>query len=84
MQKVKVLEMKTSIKNYYIKRALLEFGLRTFFPAENPRKELCGKLKLLPHEKRGGKNSVIYIQKMVAINDEFLQYKCITPTQHKK
>ena len=35
-------------------------------------------------EKRAGKNSDEINQNLVAIIDELLEYKCMTPTQHKK
>ena len=46
--------------------------------------EICNGLKLLIHEKQAGNNSIIINEKLVAILDNLLEYKCTTPTQHKK
>ena len=39
---------------------------------------------MLLREKRAGKISVIINEEMVALLDKSLEYKCLTPTQHKK
>ena len=46
--------------------------------------ESCKRLNLLIQEKRAGENLVIIIEEMVAILDELSEYKCMTPTQHRK
>ena len=46
--------------------------------------ELCDRLKLILQEKQAVINSVRIIEQMVAIFDSLLEYKCITPTQHRK
>ena len=58
-------------------------GISTKLLSSNP-SELCNKLKLLLQEKEAGKNSNITNEEIVAIIDKLLEYKCITPTQHKK
>ena len=54
----------------------------TIFLSSNPN-ELGKRLKLLV-KKQGGIESNISNQEMVTINDNLLENKCITPTQHKK
>ena len=71
------------IKNYYNKRSILASGLKTIFLPDNPN-ERCDRLKLLKPEKRASKNFDVINQEKVAIVDKSLEYKCITPTQHKK
>ena len=66
-------------KNYLRKRAILASGLRTIFLSEKL-DGLFDKLKLL----RAGNNSNIFKGEIVAIIDKLLEYKGITPTQHKK
>ena len=46
--------------------------------------ELCDRLKLLLQEKHAGNNSDIIDQKIVAIIDKLLEYKCISEKQHKQ
>ena len=46
--------------------------------------ELCDRLKLLLQEKYAGNNSEIINQKIFAIVDKLLEYKCITKKQHKQ
>ena len=82
MQKVKVTEIEIS-KNSYNKSAILPSRLKTIFLSEIP-DELCDKVKLLIQEKRARNISDMINQKMFAIIDKSLEYKCITPTQHKK
>ena len=55
----------------------------TIFLSSNP-DELCKRLKLLIQEKRAGNNSKVNNEEIVAINHKLLEYKCMTPTQHKK
>ena len=42
------------------------------------------RLKLLPQEKRAGNNSNIIKEENVAIIDKLLEYKSLTPSEHKK
>ena len=42
------------------------------------------RLHLVIQEKQGGNDINRFDDKTVAICDEILEYKCITPTQHKK
>ena len=46
--------------------------------------ELCNRLKLLLQEKQAGNNSDKINQKIVAIIDNLLEYKCISKKQHKQ
>ena len=46
--------------------------------------ELCDRLKLLLQEKHGGNNSDIFNDEIVAIDDQLLEYKCISKKQHKQ
>ena len=39
---------------------------------------------MIKQEKRAGIISHVINQEIVAIFDKFLEYKCITPTQHEK
>ena len=56
---------------------------KTIFLSSDPDK-LCERLKLLLQEKHAGNNSDIINDEIVAIFDEFLQYKCISKKQHKQ
>ena len=80
----KIYRDKNLIKNYYNKRAILESGIsNTIFLSSNP-DESCKRFQLLIQEKRAGNISVIIIEGIVALVDNFLEYKCMTPNQHKK
>ena len=46
--------------------------------------ELCDRLKLLLQEKHGGNISNLIDEKIVAIVDKLLEYKCISKKQHKQ
>ena len=46
--------------------------------------EICKRLKLLIQEKQAGNNSAIIIEERVVKLDNILEYKGLTPTQHKK
>ena len=46
--------------------------------------ELCDRMKLLLQEKHAGINSNIINDKIVAIDDKLLEYKCISKKQHKQ
>ena len=56
---------------------------KTIFLSSDPN-ELCDGSKLLLQEKQAGNNSNIINEEMVVIIDKLLEYKCMTPTQHKK
>ena len=56
---------------------------RTIFLPENPN-ELCDRLKLLLREKQTGNNTDIINEEIIAIVDEFLDYKCISMKQHEQ
>ena len=56
---------------------------KTRFLSSDP-DELCDRLKLLLLEKHGGNNSDIINDKIVAIVDKLLEYKCISKKQHKQ
>ena len=71
------------LKNYFNKLAIFASGLKAIFLSENS-DDLCVTLKLVIQEKRDGKISNIIIEEMVTIFDNFLEYKFLTPTQHKK
>ena len=46
--------------------------------------ELCDRLKLLLQEQHAGNNSNIINEKIIAIIDKLLEYKCISKKQHKQ
>ena len=72
------------INNYYKKRALPASGLQeVIFLSENPN-ELCDRLRLIIQEKQGGNDTERFDKEIVAIVDKFLQYKSLTPKQHKQ
>ena len=56
---------------------------KTIFLSSDP-DELCNRLKLLLQEKHAGNNSDLFNQKIVAIVDKILEYKCISKKQHKQ
>ena len=56
---------------------------KTIFLSSNP-DEFCKRLKLLVQEKRARNNSLIVGEELFAMIDNILEYKCMTPTQHKK
>ena len=45
--------------------------------------ELCDKLNLLGQGKQAGTNSDIFIEEIVAIADELLEYKCVSTKRQK-
>ena len=63
--------------------AIIASGISTIFSSSDP-DELCNRLKLLLREKQAGNNFDIIIQEIVAIVDNFLEYKCISKKQHKQ
>ena len=56
---------------------------KTIFLSSDPN-ELCDRLKLLLQEKQAGNNSDINNEKIIAIVDKLLEYKCIPKKQHKQ
>ena len=54
---------------------------KTIFLSSDPN-ELCDRLKLLIQKKHGGNNSNLIDEKIVAIIDKLLEYKCISKKQH--
>ena len=46
-------------------------------------KELCARIRLLPQEKNAGTKYWIIYERVIAIVDKFLEYKCISTKQHK-
>ena len=56
---------------------------KTIFLSSDP-DQLCDRLKLLLQEKQAGNNSDRITQKIVAIVDNLLEYKCISKKQHKQ
>ena len=72
------------INNYRKKRALLASSLQeVIFLSENPNK-LCDRLRLIFQKKQTGNDANKNDSDIFAINDKVLEYKCITPAQHKK
>ena len=64
--------------------AIMASRFSTIFLSSDP-SELRHRLKLLLQEDQAGNNSnIISNQEIIAIIDTLLEYKCITPTQHKK
>ena len=58
-------------------------SLSTSFSTSNPN-ELSGRLKLLLQEKRVGNISDILNEKLGAMFDKVLEYKCISTKQHRR
>ena len=58
-------------------------GFSTIFLSSDPN-ELCNRLNLLLQEKHAGNRSDIINKEIVAIVDNFLQYKCISKKQHEQ
>ena len=56
---------------------------KTIFSSSDPN-EFCDRLKLLLQEKQAGNNSDIINEKIIAIVDKLLEYKCISKKQHKQ
>ena len=63
--------------------AIMASGTSTIFLSSDPN-ELCDRIKLLLQEKRAGNNSNIIFEEIVAVIDNLLEYKSITPSEHKK
>ena len=61
--------------------AILAYENSTKILPKNPF-ELCDRLKLLLQKQRNGKNSNVINEKIVAIADELVEYKCISTKQH--
>ena len=83
----KCLRDRNLIKNFFNERSILAFRLKTsettFFLSENPN-DLCDRLCLIIQEKQAGNDTTRFENDTIAIFDEFLQYKTITPTQPEK
>ena len=58
-------------------------GLSTIFLPANA-DELCERLKLLLEERQAGNNCDLINEKMIAIIDKLLKYKCVSQKQHKQ
>ena len=58
------------------------FSKRKFLSSDPD--ELCDRLKFLLQEKHGANNSDINNEKIVAIVDNLLEYKCSSKKQHKQ
>ena len=71
------------IINYFNRRDIISSELRTIFLSENIN-ELSDRFKLILQEKQAGKYSNVNDEEKVALNIRLLQYKGLTPTQHKK
>ena len=64
--------------------AIMAYGFsKTIFLPSDP-DDLCDRLKLLLQEKRGGNNSEIIDEEVIAIVDRLLEYDCISKKQHKQ
>ena len=64
--------------------AIMASGIsRTIILSSDPN-ELCDRLKLLLEEKHASNNFNIINEKIVAIIDKLLDYKCISKKQHKQ
>ena len=77
------LRYRNFIEKYFNKRAIFASGLKTIFFPVNPN-QICDRQKLLLQEKRTGNTSKKIIEQMMAIFDELLDYKCITPSEQKE
>ena len=63
--------------------AIMASGISMIFLAENSN-EPCDRLKFLLQQKQAANNSNIFKDKIVAIVDKFLEYKCISTKQHEQ
>ena len=72
-----------TLKNLLKSPASMASGISTLFLPSDP-DELCNRLKLLLQEKHAGNISNINNEKIVAIVEKLLEYKCITKRQHKQ
>ena len=64
--------------------AIMASGIsKTLILSSDP-DELCDRLKFLLQEKKGGNNSNLIDEEIVAIIDKLLEYKCISKKQHKQ
>ena len=56
---------------------------KTIFLSSDP-DEFCNRLKILQQEKQAEKNSNVINEKIIAIVDKLLEYKCICKKQHNQ
>ena len=74
----------TSIIKILEQPAIMASGIsKTMILSSDPN-ERCDRLKLLLQGKHGGKNSNLIDEKIVAIIDKLLEYKCISKKQHNQ
>ena len=82
-QKGKKSDREKSIIRLLKSLAIMASGISKInFLSSDPDK-LCKRLKLLLQEKHAGNNSDIINDEIVAIVDNFLEYKCISKRQHR-
>ena len=62
--------------------AIKACGISTIFQSSDPN-ELCDRLRLMIH-KEGGNDTNKIDSEVIATIDKLIEYKCITPEQHKK
>ena len=74
---------KIVIISYFNRRDILSSELRTIFLSENTN-ELSDRFILMLQAKQAGNYSNVNNEEKVTINNRLLQYKGLTPTQHKK
>ena len=73
-----------TLKKLYKSPAIMASGIsNTIFLPSHP-DELCDRLKFLLQENQAGNNREIIENEIVAVVDEFLEYKCISKKQHKQ
>ena len=58
-------------------------GISTKFLSENP-DDLCDRLNFLLQEEQAGNNFDIFNKEMIAVVDNFLEYKCTSEKKHKQ
>ena len=64
--------------------AIMASGVTKTIVLSSDADELCERVKLLLQEKHAGNNSDVINDKIVAIVDKLLEYKCISKKQHKQ
>ena len=79
----KRLRDKNLIKMHFTKRSLLASGLRTIFLSEKPN-EICNRLRLINQDKKLETKQNRFDSGTIALVEKLLEYKCHTPTHHKK
>ena len=83
IQRAKKIEIETLIITIIIKEIYWQQVFKKSFFSENPI-ELCNRLYLLIQEKQAGNDTKKFDNEIVAIFDNLLEYKSITPKQHKQ